>query len=110
MVAGMRRRQNPERMAALLSEREQRGWSWAELSQRSGLPERRLRWWHERFKRTPAARKPTPAFVAVEVTSSAHVKSGALEITTPSGHRITVPANFDAEHLRRVLLALTPPC
>lgn len=105
-----RRHQNPERMAALLAERDQRGLSWAELSQRSGLPVRRLRWWQERLRRNPVTRKSAPSFLAVEVTDSAPIPSAAIEITTPSGDRVAVPANFDADHLRRVLEVLAARC
>ena len=97
-------------MAAVLAERDrQHGLSWAELSRRSGLPSRKLRWWHQRFQRNPAPRKPGPSFVAVEVKGTA-VPPAAIEITTPSGHRVTVPPHFDADHLRRLLQALEPTC
>ena len=106
MVAGMRRRESPERMGAVLAERDRRGLSWAELSRRSGLSSRKLRWWHERFKRNPAPRTPPPAFVAVEVTDPVRATASAIEIATPSGFRLTVPPDFDADHLRRLLHVL----
>ena len=110
MVARMRRRQNPERMAALLAERDRQGWNWSELSRRSGLPVRKLRWWHERLKRNPAPRRRVPSFVAVEVTDPARVTPAAIEITTPSGTRVLVPPDFDPDHLRRLLRVLGAPC
>lgn len=110
MVACMRRRQNPERMAALLAERDRHGWSWSELSRRSGLSVRKLRWWHERFKRNPVARRRVGSFVAVEVTDSARARLDAIEITTPSGDRVAVPPGFDPEHLRRLLEVLAGQC
>ena len=110
MVRRMRRRQNPERMAALLAERDRQGWNWAELSRRSGLPVRKLRWWHERWKRNPAPRQRVPTFVAVEVTDPARVTAVAIEITTPSGDRVAVLPGFDPEHLRRVLEVLESRC
>ena len=110
MVPGMRRRQNPERMAALLAERDRHGWNWPELSRRSGLSVRKLRWWHERFKRTPAPRKRAASFVAVEIRDPARVAPTALEITTSSGARVLVPPGFDPDHLRRLLQVLGAPC
>jgi hypothetical protein len=97
-------------MAALLAERDHRGLSWAELSRRSGLPVRKLRWWHERFKRNPAPRKLPPAFVAVEVADAARATASAIELTTPSGFRLTVALDFDADHLRRLLQVLAVAC
>ncbi|OGR93858.1 MAG: hypothetical protein A2V88_13080 [Elusimicrobia bacterium RBG_16_66_12] len=106
----MRRRENPERMAALLAERDGSGWSWAELSRHCGLPARKLRWWHERFKRNPAPRKSSPSFVAVEVTDPVRVPPGSIEITTPAGYRVAVPPGFAADHLRRLLQVLAAGC
>ncbi len=60
-------RQDPQKMAAWLSKRERNGWSWAELSRRSGLPSWKLRWWHERLKKNPLPRSPVHPFVAVEI-------------------------------------------
>ena len=110
MVLGMRRRQNPERMATLLAERDHHGWSWSELSRRSGLPVRKLRWWHERFKRNPAPRKRAPSFVAVEVKDPTPVTSSAIEITTPAGDRVAVFPGFDPAHLRLLLQVLAAKC
>ena len=50
-----------------------------------------------------------PAFVAVEVTPAANANA-PIEIATPSGYRVHVPRDFDAEHLRRVLEALERRC
>ena len=49
-------------------------------------------------------------FVAVAVTDSALSASASIEITTPSGYRVHVARDFDAEHLRRVLQALERGC
>jgi len=83
-------------------------------AQRSGFSAKKLRWWQGRFARTRAAEGTSPAFVAVELTDPASASplrtTPALELTTPSGHRISVPTDFDAGHLRRLLAALEPSC
>jgi transcriptional regulator with XRE-family HTH domain len=97
-------------MKRLLSRRRHRGWSWAELAERSGLPVWKLQWWHRRFASMRPARRPIRAFVPVQVVDSPRKDSIPLEVITPSGMRILVPVDFDAEHLRRALKALDPGC
>jgi len=97
-------------MARWLSRRERQGWSWAELSQRSGPPTWKLRWWHKRLERIPVAPGTRErGFVAIEVAEPAP-GAGTIEITTPSGYRLQVPRDFDADHLRRVVEALEHRC
>jgi hypothetical protein len=103
-------RQDPQKMAGWLSKRERNGCSWAELSRRSGLPAWKLRWWHERLKRHPVPQTPARSFVAVEIADSVRPTCPSIEITTPSGFRMVVPADFDRDHLRRVLQALERAC
>ena len=102
--------QNPERMRRLLARRERHGWSFAELSRRSGLPVWKLQWWRRRLatKRPPCGSART--FVAVEVVDSVRENSARLEVLTPSGVRIVVPEGFDCDHLRRVIKAVEPVC
>mgnify|MGYP001159159719 FL=1 len=97
-------------MAAWLARREQHGWSWVELSRRSGHPVWKLRWWRERLKRNPAPQMPARSFVAVEIADSVRTKCASIEITTPSGLRLAVPPDFDADHLRRLLQVLVAAC
>ena len=108
-------RANPQQVARWLARGEQYGWSRGELSRRSGYPAWKLRWWERRFARSRAADARGGGFVAVELTagSPSAATTGpslALEVTTPSGHRVAVPRDFDAEHLRRVLQALAASC
>jgi hypothetical protein len=110
MIAGMRHRADPQEMARWLKQREREGWSWTQLSGWSGHPIWKLRYWQRRLDRS--ASRPTSrthAFVAVEVTAAA-TASAPIEIATPSGYRVHVPRDFDAEHLRRVLDALERRC
>jgi hypothetical protein len=101
---------DPQQMARWLSRRERGGWSLAELSRRSGHPAWKLRWWQKRFGRTQAAEAPGRAFVALEITDTTPSIPVTLEVTTPSGHRVSVPMGFDPEHLRRLLRALEASC
>ena len=97
-------------MEALLARRERLGLSWTELSRRCGLPVWKLRWWHRRLSSKPRPRKRRRSFVAVQVVDSPRAGSVPLEIVTPSGFRLCVPADVDPIHLRRVVQALETKC
>lgn len=70
----------------------------------------KLQWWRRRLAGKHARQPSKRAFVAVEVVSSHREGSVRLEVITRSGHRVVVPPQFSAEHLRRVLQALEPGC
>ena len=108
-MRGMRRA-DPQQMARWLARRGRAGWSLKELSRRCGHPTWKLRWWQKRFARTRAAEAAGRAFVAVELVDAAPSPPAALEVTTPSGYRVQVPAGFDPEHLRWVVAALEASC
>ena len=97
-------------MKTVLARRERHGWSWAELSRRSGLPVWKLRWWHGRQAKKRPLRRPGRTFVPVHVVDSPRGDGPWLEVITPCGVRILVPADFQAEHLRRVIQALEAAC
>ncbi len=97
-------------MKKLLGRRQRRGWSWAELSERSGLPVWKLQWWYRRFAIRRPARKSGQTFVPVQVVDSPRKDSSPVEVITPSGMRIRVAVDFNPEHLRRVIKALEPGC
>ena len=98
-------------MARWLARRGRAGWSLKELSRRCGHPSWKLRWWQKRFARTRAAEAAGRAFVAVELVEPTTLSpTTTLEVTTPSGYRVQVPAGFDPEHLRRVVAALEASC
>ena len=98
-------------MASWLARRDREGWSWAELSRRSGHPTWKLRYWSRRLARTSVAQGTRErGFVAVAVTDPARNVATPIEITTPSGYRVQVTRDFDAVHLRRVLQALERGC
>jgi len=97
-------------MRKLLARRARHGWSWAELSRRSRLPVWKLYWWHRRLASPRTLRRPGRTFVPVQVVDSPRRDGPPLEVITPSGVRIRVPVDFQAEHLRRVLQALEAAC
>ena len=103
-----------QQAARWLSRCERHGWSWAELSERSGHPVWRLRYWQRRLAETATAKSgQSGGFVAVDITEPEPVSASsttALEITTPSGYRVLVARDFDPEHLRRVVQALESRC
>lgn len=111
MLPAMKRPLDPERMRKLLDRRERHGWTWPELSRRSGVPVWKLHAWHRRLAgKKPARRKPRP-FVPVQVVGRASLPaSSPLEVVTASGLRILVASDFDPEHLRRLLRVLEPGC
>jgi hypothetical protein len=102
----MKRHQDPEIMRRVLARRERHGWSWAELSRRSGLPVWKLCWWSRRLAAKRSVRRPKRVFAPVEVVASPRESGSPLEVIATSGVRIVVPADFNAEHLRRVIKAL----
>ena len=97
-------------MRRLLARRERHGWSWAELSRRSGLPVWKLRWWSKRLERRRTVPRLERTFLPVQIVAAPRRGSPPLELVTPSGVRILVPEEFNAEHLRRVLKALEAAC
>jgi len=107
-------RSNPQQMARWLARRERHGWSWAELSERSGHPVWKLRYWQQRAVATSTSKSDrSGGFVTVDIAEPAVTRpplTQALEITTPSGYRVMVAHDFDPEHLRRVVLALERGC
>ena len=97
-------------MARWLAQRNEHGWSWVELSRRSGHPAWKLRWWQGRLERNPLSKEPARAFVAVEISQRERSDPGAITITTPSGYRIEVASDINGEQLRRVVGALERRC
>jgi len=97
-------------MRSWLSRRERGGWSWAELSRRSGVPVWTLRWWQRRLRRAPgpAARTAADTFVAVDIVTL--TGTTPIEVMTRSGCRVTVPRGFDEQHLARLLQVLDAGC
>lgn len=108
-----------EVIAALVARREREGVSWAELSRASGIAVWRLRYRqrHAKATRPPPTtalvpRSPAHAFVPVVIRErvAAAPPRVMIEIETPAGYRLRVPAEIERESLRRVLDAIAPRC
>lgn len=97
-------------MKRWLARRERSGWSWSELSRRSGLPVWKLRWWQRQLAHRRRTTSRQRAFAPVSVVEAAVSQRPALELVTPSGLRVVVRAGFDEALLRRVLAAVAPRC
>ena len=105
----MRHDVSSKRLDVWLSRRERDGLTWAELSRVSGIPVWTLRY-RDRRRSTEASSpfRSRRRFLSVEIADR-EVPAG-LELVTPSGLRVLVPPDFDADHLRRILEALGLPC
>ena len=92
------------------------GLSAKEFAEQAGVDSDRLRHWKWRLAREGVEPKATSvesaavsaplAFVEVTPTPPRGRDDEGIEILAPSGFRIRVPERFDAETLRRVLVAV----
>ena len=80
------------------------------FARQEGVNTNTLQWWRHTLRRKreePLTRTEGPRFVAVEVASAEPVAGGGFVVQLGgSGHRIEVPADFDATALRRLVGAL----
>jgi transposase-like protein len=113
MLERMRQRHDPEQIAKLLARRERRGLTWFQLASESGVSATTLQWWQRRLRGTKQQRRRKQAsFVPVAITGPAvpALPPAALEVVLHSGASIRVPAEFDPDHLRRVVEVLESGC
>lgn len=87
------------------------GLSAAEFALEIGVNARTLTYWKWKLGRPePVRATPRPEFVEVVATSPSRIAGDAsldaLEVVLVGGVVIRVPARFDAEALRRVVMAL----
>jgi len=105
----------------LLAEREERGESYREVSERSGIPITTLAGWQKRLQERgelngdragSAHRSGKGETVDLIEVGRARVGSwgSALEVVLRSGIVVRVPRQFDADELRRLLETLEPRC
>lgn len=81
------------------------------FARQEGVNANTLQWWRRVFRlkreETNAVPEARPRFVAVEVAPAEPVASPGFVVQLGgSGHRIEVPADFDASALRRLVGAL----
>lgn len=98
----MAKRNRREEIARLLAQRERRGLTYRELSERSGVAAQTLSWWAWKLRRE--ATESPPAFVEVELPVDE--PGPAFEVEAPGGFVLRVPPDFDASALRRLLEVL----
>lgn len=83
----------------------------AEYARRSGLGEKRLRYWRLRLAGQPV----TPVFLPVRITSSevrasaSGLEAASLEVLV-SGRVVRVPAGFDPATLTQLMAVLERAC
>ena len=97
----------------LIAEQDKSGQSIREFARFRGLKAETFYWWRREFRRNqdgfgrmPAA----PDFVPVRVVDDPRPTAvvGALRIVIESGRRvIDVPHDFDADHLRRLIVVMS---
>jgi hypothetical protein len=95
-----------------LKELDASGLTVAAFGRRTGIAEKRLRWWRKRLASTPAARSTTLVPVRVKpapAAASTTATAPPLEVVL-SDLVVRVPVGFDAETLARVLDVLDPGC
>lgn len=88
-------------MRRLLTRRKRRGLTYRELAEESGISERTLSWWAWKLRREE---RDGISFVELQVSGEA--ASGEIEVVLAGGHRLRVPAGFDEDTLRRLVVAL----
>ena len=96
-------------MERLLRKREQRGLTYRELSEESGIPIPTLSWWSRRLKgeRPPGGSAQGCELVAIEVVDDEPEGSAdAIEIIVGDRLKLLVPPSASQVHLQRVLRAV----
>ena len=85
---------------------EQSGLTQKQFAQQQGLPLSTVQSWIHR-RRRQASRSPVPVrLLAVEVSSVPVADRGGLEIVTPRGVRLRVPAGTDVDYVAGLVAAL----
>lgn len=98
-------------MAALLRQRERRGWSWYDLSAASGVPTSTLQFWNRRLRDVPDPGDAVNfARVAIVEDSPTSRSKTSMEVILRSGHRVRLRKGFDPELFRTVVAALEREC
>ncbi|MFQ5382148.1 MAG: helix-turn-helix domain-containing protein [Dehalococcoidia bacterium] len=107
----MKPKHTSHEMRRHLARRDRHGWTWAELSEQSGIPVSTLQWWRSRLaaEKPPEGREPD-GFVEVAVVADVEDEHGHFEISLPDGCSVRVPLHFDSEALRQLLAVLSSRC
>ena len=109
-----RRTYTPDQMRRLLARRERHGWSFRQLSDKTGIPVSTLSYWRRRLEAGAAAGRRR--FVPVRLTDHEEEPAileedrAAVTLTLPSGIRLDIPARFDDGDLARLLRVVCEAC
>jgi transposase-like protein len=99
------------RWRRLIAEQEKSGRGVAEFAENRGLCAATLYWWRSRLRRR---RRDEMAIVPVNVVAEGRAPAvrgdGCFELELLSGHRLRVPAGFDADELARLVAAVERAC
>lgn len=102
----MARRHRRDVIVRLLAERERKGLTFREVSERSGIPIPTLAWWASKLRHEGEGVEAE--LIPVEILEE---QSGApIAIELGRDVRVVVVPGFDAEHLARVLSVLESRC
>ena len=94
-----RKRWRAEDAVAVLARLESSGLSVPEFAARERLEPQRLYRWRAQLERAPVARRSKAAsFIEIKTASTT-----CIEVVLRSGHALRVPAEFDADTLRRLV-------
>jgi transposase-like protein len=93
---------------AMLEALARSGQTVGEFARRHELQEQRIRAWTKRFPEVKVP-SPSPTFVPVRVRAKAEVvetRAAGVEVRLRGGRTVRVGVDFDADLLRRVIVAL----
>ncbi len=102
------------RWRSVVREQESSGESVQEFARRRGLSPATLYWWRSHLHRRSAGRgeglRLAPVRIVASEPESGVSASAAFELELASGRRLRVPADFDADALRRLVTTLERGC
>lgn len=93
-----------EQMRSWLARRAERGLTFRELSEETGVPAGTLAFWSWKFRAEPRHDEAPSAFV--ELVPKARDADNRIEVVLANGRRVLVSTGLDEEHLVRVVRAL----
>ena len=93
------------KMRSMLKELEDSGLSVREFSRQREIATSRIWYWRKRFRKDERAESPSPGPM-VPVTIRPEPRAQAPLIVEINDRRIHVPADFDSDSLRRLVMAL----
>lgn len=102
------------RWRALVREQESSVETVGEFARRRGLSAATLYWWRSRLRRSGARRgerlQLAPVTILPSQSSSRASAASDFELALANGLRLRVPADFDADALRRLVATLERGC